>query len=53
MPIGTVKFFNAARGWGFIIPDDGGNDVFVQKSVLTEAKIEQIATGQRLSYAVT
>ncbi len=53
MPIGTVKFFITARGWGFIIPDDGGNDVFVRKSALTEAKLEQIETGQRLSYAVT
>ena len=45
---GTVKFFNNAKGFGFIIPDDGGKDVFVHQSGLTE----EINEGDKVSYDV-
>jgi CspA family cold shock protein len=48
MPTGTVKFFNEAKGFGFIVPDDGGKDVFVHKNGLTES----IAEGDKVSYEV-
>ena len=45
---GTVKFFNNDRGFGFIAPDDGGKDVFVHKSNLTD----EITEGDKVSYDV-
>lgn len=45
---GTVKFFNNAKGFGFITPDDGAKDVFVHQSALTE----EIAEGDKVSYDV-
>ena len=48
MSNGTVKFFNDSKGFGFISPDDGGKDVFVHESGLTD----RIAEGDKVSYDV-
>ena len=48
MSNGTVKFFNNSKGFGFITPDDGGKDVFVHQSALTD----KIAEGDKVSYDV-
>ena len=48
MTNGTVKFFNNVRGFGFIAPDDGGEDVFVHKSGL----VDEITEGDKVSYDV-
>lgn len=48
---GTVKFFNASKGFGFITPDEGGKDVFVPAMSLAEAGISDIKPGQRISFA--
>ena len=45
---GTVKFFNNAKGFGFITPDDGGKDVFVHQSCLND----EIREGDKVSYDV-
>jgi CspA family cold shock protein len=50
MAIGTVKFFNVAKGFGFIIPEDGGKDVFFHKSSVELAGINKVTQGQRLSF---
>jgi cold shock protein len=52
MAIGTVKWFNAQKGFGFIQPDDGGKDVFVHISALERAGMASLAEGQRISYDV-
>ncbi len=52
MAIGTVKFFNTTRGFGFIAPDDGGKDVFVHVSALESAGIPTINEGQKLEYEI-
>ena len=48
MSNGTVKFFNNSRGFGFITQDDGGKDIFVHQSALTD----EIAEGDKVSYDV-
>ncbi|MEJ6694966.1 MAG: cold-shock protein [Chitinophagales bacterium] len=48
MSNGTVKFFNNAKGFGFITPDDGGKDVFVHQSALTS----DITEGDKVSFDV-
>lgn len=48
--IGTVKFFNTDKGYGFIAPEDGGNDAFVHISALQGAGFTGLAEGQRVSY---
>ena len=50
MNIGTVKWFNTQRGYGFIQPDDGQKDVFVHISALERAGISNLQEGQKLSY---
>ena len=50
MANGTVKWFNPAKGYGFIQPQDGANDVFVHISALEKAGIDRLNEGQKLSY---
>lgn len=50
MSTGTVKWFNATKGFGFIQPDDGGNDVFVHISAVERAGMGSLNEGQKLSY---
>ncbi len=50
MTIGTVKFFNYARGFGFIAPEDGSKDAFVHVSALERAGISSLSEGQRVEY---
>ena len=52
MPIGTVKFFNAQKGYGFIQPSDGTKDVFVHITAVERAGLGTLAEGQKLSYEV-
>ena len=52
MAIGTVKFFNATKGFGFISPQDGAKDVFVHISALERAGMSTLSEGQRISYEV-
>jgi len=49
---GTVKWFNQAKGYGFILPDGGGADVFVHVSALTKAGLQALAEGQRVNYDI-
>jgi cold shock protein len=50
MSIGTVKWFNVQKGFGFIQPDDGGKDVFVHISAVERAGMQTLAEGQKVSY---
>ena len=52
MASGKVKKIVAEKGFGFICPDDGGNDVFFHHSSLAETKIEHLATGDSVTYDV-
>ncbi len=52
MAIGTVKFFNAGKGFGFIEPEGGDKDVFVHISALQAAGMDTLTEGQRVSYDV-
>jgi cold shock protein len=45
MPSGTVKWFDAARGFGFIVPDDGGHDVFVHITAVQRAGLSELPEG--------
>lgn len=47
---GTVKFYNATKGFGFIAPNDGGKDAFVHATALEAAGIMGLAEGQRVTY---
>lgn len=47
---GTVKFFNSAKGFGFIEPDDGGKDVFVHATALERAGMNGLREGQKVSF---
>ena len=49
---GTVKFFNAERGYGFIKPDDAGPDVFVHITAVEKAGLKNLAEGQRVTFKV-
>jgi CspA family cold shock protein len=50
MPIGTVKFFNSDKGYGFIAPEDGGNDAFVHITAVERAGMGTLNKDQRVSY---
>ncbi|HEX8643181.1 MAG TPA: cold-shock protein [Allosphingosinicella sp.] len=50
MTIGTVKFFNEQKGYGFISPEDGGNDAFVHISAVERAGMRTLDRDQRVSY---
>ena len=52
MPIGTVKFFNADKGYGFIAPDGGGNDSFVHISAVQAAGMMTLDKDQRVNYEI-
>jgi cold shock protein len=52
MSTGTVKWFNAQKGYGFIQPDDGSKDVFVHISALEKAGMASLQEGQKLSFEV-
>ena len=47
---GTVKWFNPEKGFGFIVPDEGGNDVFVHISAVQEAGLQTLKEGQKVSF---
>ena len=53
MSNGTVKWFNAQKGFGFIQPDDGGQDVFVHISAVERAGMSNLSEGQKLSFDLT
>ena len=50
MPIGIVKFFNIDKGYGFIQPEDGGNDAFVHITAVEQAGMRTLDRDQRVSY---
>ena len=52
MATGTVKFFNSQKGYGFIVQDNGGPDVFVHISAVERAGIRNLNEGQKLSFDV-
>ena len=52
MAMGTVKWFNATKGFGFIVPQDGGKDVFVHITAVQAAGLKGLNDGQNLSYDV-
>jgi CspA family cold shock protein len=52
MAIGTVKWFNATKGYGFIMPQDGGKDVFVHITAVQSAGLKGLNDGQKVSYDV-
>lgn len=52
MNTGTVKWFNATKGFGFIQPDNGGADVFVHISAVERAGMRSLADGQKISFEI-
>ncbi len=50
MTVGTVKFFNSTKGYGFIEPEDGSNDAFVHISAVERAGLTTLNEGQKVSY---
>lgn len=50
MATGTVKWYNSTKGFGFIAPDEGGNDVFVHASAIERAGMHSLNEGQAVSY---
>ncbi len=49
---GTVKFFNAEKGYGFIKPDDGGRDIFVHITAVEKAGLRELSEGQRIAFEI-
>jgi CspA family cold shock protein len=52
MTIGTVKFFNSSKGFGFISPEGGAKDVFVHATALEAAGMNSLSEGQKLSFDI-
>ena len=52
MPKGTLKFFNSAKGFGFIAPDSGGADIFVHVSALERSGVDHLNEGDQISFEV-
>jgi CspA family cold shock protein len=52
MATGTVKWFNPTKGYGFITPDDGGNDVFLHISAVEQAGLRSINENQKVRYEI-
>ena len=52
MPTGTVKWFNATKGYGFIMPEDGGKDVFVHVTAVQAAGLRGLNEGQKVNFEV-
>ncbi len=50
MATGTVKWFNTTKGYGFIAPDDGGNDIFVHISAVERAGLKSLNDNQKISF---
>jgi cold shock protein len=50
MPTGTVKWFNATKGYGFIQPDDGSKDVFVHISAVERSNLDNLREGQKIQF---
>ena len=50
MPTGTVKWFNENKGWGFIVPDEGGDDIFVHYSAIESAGFKTLKEGQKVNF---
>ena len=53
MSVGTVKFFNTSKGFGFIQPEDGSKDVYVHISAVEKAGLSMLSEGQKVSFEVT
>jgi cold shock protein len=53
MATGTVKWFNSTKGFGFIAPEDGGEDLFVHQSEIQMSGYRELAEGQRVEFEVT
>ncbi len=52
MPVGTVKFFNANKGFGFITPENGGTDVFVHISSVQRSGLNELYDGQTVEFEI-
>ncbi len=52
MPVGTVKFFNTTKGYGFIAPEGGGKDVFVHATAVEAAGMRSLNEGQKLTFDI-
>ena len=52
MTIGTVKFFNSGKGFGFVAPEGGGKDIFVHATAVEAAGMTVLSEGQRISFDV-
>ena len=50
MTVGTVRFFNTTKGFGFISPEDGGKDVFVHATAIERAGLNSLVEGQKVSF---
>ncbi len=53
MPMGTVKWFNSTKGFGFIEPEEGGKDAFVHITTVQQAGLTTLKDGQKVSYQLT